>query len=64
MKHICRAKTLNEGIYIEGYYGKCIDINNPHDYKHFLMIPTYNAQTNSSYFTDKEIDYKTLTIVR
>ncbi len=61
-----RGKRLDNGDWVEGYYGKgLVDFVDGKDiYKHFIMvwnIPIYS--TDRGYFTDYEVDFATVEFI-
>lgn len=54
-----RGKRVDNGEWVEGYFGKKLNVYTGNE-DTFIMEPTYNVATNSSYFTDVEVDSKTV----
>ena len=55
----CRGKRVDNGEWVYGYCGCKINVYTEKD-DCFIMIPTYNATTNSSYFVDVQVDPNTV----
>ncbi len=57
-----RGKRIDNGEWIEGYYGKLLDPNgNGEQEKHFIMQQTINFNPKTSvYFTDYEVEAETV----
>ena len=54
-----RGKRLDNGKWVYGYYGEKINIFTG-EQDAFIMQETYTPTTDSSYFTDVQIDMKTV----
>ena len=54
-----RGKAINNGEWVYGYYGKKMHPFTGDD-QHYIMVATYTPISDSSYFTDIEVDPATV----